>query len=781
MTIRMIIHKLRTHRFLKPVWYAGLIILILKLCLILSTIIYPLPRDKIEQGYSTGVVFENGAVNYIALSPYNTFRIYTSFEDTPSLIKKSFINYEDKYFYFHPGFNPVSIIRALYLNIKYKKIVSGASTITMQIARMVEPKERIFASKLLEVIRALQLESTYTKKELLEIYLNLIPMGGNLEGIGSASFFYFNKQPKALSAGEIATLIGIPQSPNYSRPDLHPENALKVKNKVLNRLYSNRIISQKEYKSAVKTKIYPFKYRLPFIAPHLTMNVLNKYRHKKIITLTIDTTLQTICRTIAQKHKNRLRRDGIKNIGIIVVDNATGKVLSWIGGYAYENSHEGMIDTVSIKRSPGSTLKPFIYGKAIDAGIITPRYIIWDIKRYYAGYKVENYDKVYYGPITAQEALTKSLNSSAVYLLEKLHKGSLFPIVDALGLKMKAGEDIGLSIALGAKEITLLDLVTNYTAFSNEGRTKDVYYVDKKIKLKGTQILSKEAAFLISEMLASGTRLNMARSWEYTVRAKKIAWKTGTSFGNYDALCVGYDRNYTIGVWTGNADRTPSNSLIGVKAAAPLVFDIFNAITDDSGAWFERPPGVKTRQVSADTGKLPSPYSKNIITDYYIPGISPMEYCDRYKVFHLDPDTGYALINPDDHTNIEKKVLKVYPPQAIPWVTENLLNYEAPPPYDPAQLQYLKGNENIRILSPLKNKVYYLNKYKSSEDQKIELLCEPHFDTTNVYWILNDEIIASGPPETKRYFIPKPGNHRLICVDDKGRSGKLDFTIEVID
>ncbi len=773
----------------KKIWYkikkyfiykVIIFIFCLFLIFIILNILFPLPDERINSGYSPTVIFPDGKINYVALSQYNTLRIYTPPEKIPEIIKKAFIASEDRWFYYHPGINPVSIIRALIQNIKHRRIVSGGSTITMQIARMLERRKRNIISKIIEAFRALQLELKYSKEELLNIYLNMIPMGGNLEGIGSAAFFYFNKNPDGLSIGEIAALIGIPRAPNYARPDLNNKAAEKIKKKILKILLKRGVITKKEYMSALYAKLPSRRFSPPFIAPHLTLKAIKEHPEKRNIVITIDRAKQLMCENIIKKYRTKLKKMGIKNIAVLVVNNKTGKIEVWIGNFGYEDIDENKIDCVTIKRSPGSTLKPFIYGKAIDAGIITPKYIIYDVKRYYAGYFVRNYDRKFHGPVTATFALTSSLNSPAVYLLSKLSKGNIISILQSLGYQIENfNQSLGLSVALGSMEISLFDLVKNYTAFANNGRTLNIHYIDMDLNKEGTKILSKEAAFLISEMLAQGKRLDLPKSWEFAFGKSKVAWKTGTSFGNYDALCVGYNPVYTIGVWVGNASRESSKALVGGKIAAPIFFEIFNALNYNNDVWFEKPPGVKIRKVSAASGKLPTSLTPYTIYDYYIPGVSPMEKCDAYKLYYIDKKTGYAVVRTNGR-KIKKVVYRVFPPEAIEWARKNLLNYKEPPPYAPEEIKFLKINEKLKIVSPLYNTTYYLNKYLPYSNQKIPLVVQPFPDTKKLYWFVNGKLLMKGSVKKSYYLFPDVGKYEIVCVDDKGRSGRVKFKIELI-
>jgi penicillin-binding protein 1C len=504
--------------------------------------------------------------------------------------------------------------------------------------------------------------------------------------------------------------------------------------------------------------------------------------------LTIRPDAQRAAESIALKYRDDLRAKGIRNIAILVIENPTGKILSWVGGFGYESMDEGMIDAVMIRRSPGSTLKPFIYGLAVDRGLITPKTILYDVERRYAGYKVRNYDETFRGTLPAGDALASSLNSPAVWLLAQLNQGSLLPIVASLGYPgIGREENRGLSVALGAKEISIFDLVRNYTAFSNKGSVVDPYYDAGAVRARNNPIMSPEAAFLVAEMLAQGTRLDLPRSWEFAVGNSRLAWKTGTSFGNFDAHCVGFNPDFTIGVWVGNADRTPSRQLIGAKVAGPILFDLFQALADGTDRWFTPPTGVKVRRVSAESGKLPTELSRHIVTDWFIPGVSSMASCDRFQEFFVDKKTGYAVSDPAGR-EVERVVCETYPPEAVAWAMKNALSYRPPPPIDPACASGAFGSqgggketEPLNVLSPQWNQEFFLHDWLPEAAQRIALVAEPWPDSRVLFWFLDGIHVDQGPVTREFFIVPPAGDHVITCVDDKGRSGSAAFSVRGLE
>lgn len=754
---------------------AGLLILLLAL-----NFFFPLPYDRLEGGYSVALQLSDGRLNGLSLTDNGTLRLYVPPTQIPARLRQLILSYEDKYFYFHPGVNPFAVARSLVQYVQNGRFVSGASTLSMQVARMMEPKRRTFGAKLIETFRAFQLEWRYTKDEILGLYLNKVPMGGNLEGIGSGAYYYFGKSPESLSVGEMGLLIGIPQNPNAARPDLQPVQSVLVRNKVLHRLWNGGAISEAEYRSALVTQPTGPRRQPPLLAPHLSLATLQEGQGKRTISLTLDPGRQSVFEKIVAGHRRELNDQGIKNVAVLLVENRTGDVLAWIGGFDYGDRDENRIDAVRIPRSPGSALKPFIYGQALDSGLITPKWVLYDVQRYYAGYNVENFDKTYHGPVTAEEALTRSLNTPAVYLLQKLHRGSLFPLAESLGLEVRKGDDVGLSMALGANPLSLFELVKNYTAFSNQGRVRELRYVQSETPRLGKRIMSEEAAYLVSEMLSQGTRLDVPRSWEFSTHLPRLAWKTGTSFGSYDALCVGYNPKFTLGVWVGNADRTPAKALVGSKAAAPLFFELFNALGEGKSTWFHRPVRVQHRLVSAASGKLPTKYTPHTVWDDFIPGVSPMDSCDRFVPFYIDLKTGKAVADPDGK-KVKTVIYDVYPPEALAWARENRIGYVAPPAVLSSELKHIRNNPTLRVVSPLPDKKYFLNPHLAMEKQKIPLLAQPFADSTYLYWFMDGKLRFEGLPSLLHFLLPEIGRHTLLCVDNQGRSGSVTFDIEKLE
>jgi penicillin-binding protein 1C len=768
-------------------------ILLLFLCLIvlwhsalkLSLYFFPLPLEKVEQNYSTVYLASNGDLMHIMLSADDKYRIKLKLEDISDYIRKGFILYEDRFFYYHPGINPVSIVRALFMNIRAGKAVAGGSTITMQIARMMEPKERTVKSKLIEIGRALQLESTYTKKELLEIYLNMVPLGGNIEGVGAASYLYFGKPASELSLGQSALFIGMPKSPNQYRPDVNPEEALRQRKKVLDRICRYLTVPAAVKLAAVKEPIPDKRFDNPFSAPNLVMRTRfsnNRFRKR----FALDVSFQKYCESLLIKQAKELMKQGCYNGALIAVNNHTMEVLAYIGTVDFaDREHGGQINGCNIKRSPGSLLKPFLYATAIERGLITPKKVLFDIEEDYDGYKPANYTKKCIGPVSAEEALIRSLNIPAVNLEHELGKYGLQEFIRHTRLIDEKRKKIhpGLSIVLGAYPLTLEELVTLYASLANGGRLKRLQFFKAEMGKKGEsgrQILGPESCYIISQMLSNALRPDLPQCWEFTAIRGKIAFKTGTSFGLRDAWCIGYNPDYTIGVWFGNVDNSGSSALVGYKAAAPVVVDIFNYLTRYHDSWFKKPSGVDTRRVCAASGDVAGPYCKDTLDDYFIPGISSNRVCSVHRKIYVRKSDGVEVCrycmdgSPEEY---QEEIVEIWPPEIASFFRRIGKEIKGVPKHNPS-CPAIHDSHGLKIRSPQQGEVYIISNTFALSEQKIKLEAECDRVSEKLFWLLDGSIIAEGSADDIFFIDPEPGVHSIAVMDSMGRSDSLVITIQ---
>jgi len=730
------------------------------------------------------------------------------------LLHQAILISEDRWFYYHYGINPISIATAIYDNLKAGEVVRGGSTITMQLARLMEPKARNIPNKFIEMFRAFQLEHVYSKSEILTFYFNMLPYGGNIVGTAAASRFYFNKPQHTLSLGEAALLAAIPNAPERLRPDRFPENARKAREKVLNRLLARRQISEQQWQEAVQEPIPHKRYPLPFKAPHLS-RLLIKENRKKFgvrnpshsrttngrIHTTIDAKVQdTAARLLSEYLVDAARKPSLRGShststgAIIVMDTQNRHILAMVGSHDFfDRKALGQINGTLAPRSPGSALKPFVYALAMEEGLITPETLLFDVPVTYADYTPVNYDGKYNGYVTARQALARSLNVPAVNLNARLKNRTLHAFLKQAGISTLApAQKYGLSMVLGGCEVNLLELTTLYAGLANMGEFGP-YQLTKphqpKTENHSKRLLRQETSFIITEMLTNSqlptNTVKNPEAFERTMNLPKIAWKTGTSYGHRDAWCIGYSPTFTIGVWLGNFDGKGTPMLSGTDAATPILFALFTALTgQDTHHWFTKPEQLKTRQVCALSGAPVSPHCPTHKEDVYIPGVSSVAVCAIHKPIYVDESTGYSLCshcwgNNDGSTGPSKKIFEEWPADAATWLAENGFAVSVLPAHNPLCTGTISGNAPI-ILSPAEDTTYYIREGVSLENQKIRLTASASSRTQDLFWFLDGELIFQGNAGEQYWLTPTRGKHVLTCVDAEGRSATRPLHISVI-
>lgn len=516
--------------------------------------------------------------------------------------------FEDKRYYTHGGIDMLAFLRAGYLLVRHGQIKSGGSTLTMQVARLLEGKhERTGAGKLRQIARALQLEENLSKTEILRLYLRLAPFGGNIEGVRAASLAYFGKEPRHLSAGEAALLVALPQSPEMRRPDRYSERARLARNRVLDRAVEEGVLPKAEAERAKNERIP--KQRLEFLklAPHLSESEVAASPAKLIHKLTLDRDIQAAI--------EKLTTDQTKLLGpklstaVLVVDHATGEVLAHVGSAGYlDNDRQGAIDMTDAVRSPGSTLKPFIYGLAFEGGIAHPETLIEDRPTRFGSYKPENFDEDFHGTVSIREALGNSLNVPAVKVLAAVGPGRLMGRFRRAGIAPVLPRDTqpSLAIALGGLGMTLKDLAALYSGLARGGEPVPLsWHHDDKPQAKKTasaerrRLLSPVSAWYVTDILKDAPP-------PPNVKGGSIAYKTGTSYGYRDAWAVGYDGRHVVAVWVGRPDGASTPGLMGRLAAAPILFDAFARISERTAPFRSAPAGV----IKATGATLPQPLKR---------------------------------------------------------------------------------------------------------------------------------------------------------------------------
>ena len=551
--------------------------------------------------YSHVVLDRDGRLLRAYATSEGRWRLPATREDVDPRFLKLLFAYEDKRFYSHIGVDPLSLGRAAIQFATGGHIVSGGSTITMQVARLLEPREhRSLGAKLLQIVRALELERALSKDEILALYLTLAPYGGNLEGIRAAALAYFGKEPHKLTLAEAALLVALPQSPELRRPDRFPVAARAARDRVLDRVAAAGAVPDDEIARAKSQAMPRERKQLPMLAPHAADQVVALERDQRVHRLTIDRSLQKNLQDLARERAQALGPD--VSVAILAVDNVTGEVRGRVASADYFDARRaGQVDMTQALRSPGSTLKPFIYGLAFEDGLVHPETLIDDKPTRYGSYTPENFDLTFQGTVTVRRALQMSLNVPAIAVLGKVGVNRLSARLVQTGaaLTLPKGEAPGLAMGLGGVGVRLSDLVMLYTGLAQLGAALPLTEHQGADAQNPRRMLDPVAAWYVGNILIGAPPPENAPHG-------RVAFKTGTSYGYRDAWAIGFDGRMTIGVWVGRADGAPVPGLVGRASAAPILFDAFARVGLAPAALPRAPKGA----IFAVSNKLPPPLQR---------------------------------------------------------------------------------------------------------------------------------------------------------------------------
>ena len=737
---------------------------------------WPLPP---EPTYSTIVTDRDGRVVHAFLTPDDMWRMYTTLEEISPDLRRAIVAKEDARFDLHPGIDPLAIARALVRNALTGRRTSGASTITMQVARLLERRPRTYGAKLVEMVRALQLEMRYSKDEILQLYLNLVPYGGNIEGVKSAALLYFGRSPNHLSPAQITALSIIPNRPAAWTPGRHDADLRTARDQWLHVLHERGIWSDEVLADALIEELGAVRRNAPSHIPHLATRLFFAHREDRIIPSTIDMEHQTTARALVADHVSGLRSIGVTNACALVVDNAEHEVVAYVGSADFfDDAAAGQVDGTRGLRQPGSTLKPIIYGLAFDHGLLTPARVLADVPVVFDGYAPVNYDQRFHGAVTVEDALRTSLNIPAV---RTLHDLGLEPVIDVLaradlGWVDEHRDQLGLSLALGGCGVTLEELTGLYAALADGGRFHPLRYRTDASPGRSDSILSPAAAWMVTDILTRLDRPDLPIGWESADGVPRIAWKTGTSYGRKDAWSIGYNERYTIGVWCGNFSGRGVPELTGAASATPLLFRLFEAIDPRASEtdWARRPGDVSFRRVCSRTGRLPGPHCAETVIDAFIPLVSSTAACDLLRPVDIAPDSSVsycAACRPD--AGYRTALYEAHPPEMLAYFHAAGMDRTTIPPHDPDCLALHPGQAPT-ITHPLEGTEYLIDRWR---DTPLELRCQAGAEVDTVHWYLNDRHVGSTNCDGSLFIHPPTGPNTLSCTDDRGRSTTIAFDV----
>ncbi|WP_342324034.1 peptidoglycan glycosyltransferase PbpC [Kosakonia sp. BYX6] len=564
-------------------WLVG-VPLLLVLAVIAADKIWPLPLSEVDP--ARVVVAEDGTPLWRFADANGIWRYPVTIEEVSPRYLQALIQYEDRWFWDHPGINPFSIARAAWQDLRYGRVVSGGSTLTMQVARLLDPHSRTFGGKVRQVWRALQLEWHLSKRDILTLYLNRAPFGGTLQGIGAASWAYLGKPPAKLSYAEAALLAVLPQAPSRLRPDRWPQRAQAARDKVLDRMVTQNVWPVSQVKESREEPVWLAPRQMPQLAPLFARRMLGVNNALKVTT-TLDASLQRQLEELALGVKSRL--PARSSLAMIVVDHTNMKVRGWVGSVDInDDSRFSHVDMVSAVRSPGSVLKPFIYGLALDEGLIHPASLLQDVPRRVGDYRPGNFDSGFHGPVSMSEALVRSLNLPAVQVLEAYGPKKFAGNLRNAGLPLILPPDAepNLSLILGGAGARLEDIAAAYSAFARHGKAGKLR-LTPGAPLVERRLMSPGAAWIIRRILANEAQPVPDNALAQVV---PLAWKTGTSYGYRDAWAIGINARYVIGIWTGRPDGTPVAGQFGFASAVPLLNQVNNLLQPRSALESARLP-----------------------------------------------------------------------------------------------------------------------------------------------------------------------------------------------
>jgi penicillin-binding protein 1C len=756
---------------------------------------WPRPRLMAEQHFSRAVLAADRSLLRLTLADDQRFRLFTPIEEIPEQLRRAVLLHEDQLFAWHLGFNPVSLVRGAFQSYVAGGRRQGGSTVTMQLVRLRERfNTRSPAGKLKQIAYAIWLEARYSKQEIFEAYLNLAPFGGNVEGVGAASWLYFGKPVGQLSLPEQLTLAVLPQSPARRMPAddsglINP--ALKA---ARDRLFARLKAQQPELADAAPLFALPLAVRSlrarPFVAPHLVDAVLRQsalegrdLASSASMRSSVPTNLEPKLQGLVEREISRYLRlsaaQGLDNAAAMLVDTRSMAIVAAIGSADYFSAAvQGQNNGLLAKRSPGSTLKPFIYALALDQGILHPATLLRDVPTAFGPFTPENYDGQFVGPLDATEALTRSRNIPAVWVAAQLRNPSLYQFLKSAGVSdLKSEQHYGLALVLGGGDLNMAELAQLYASLRNQGRLKPLRWRADDPELAGTSVLSPEAAYITELMLRSRLPPEVAQQ---AAHRYPLAWKTGTSFGFRDAWTAGLIGPYVLVVWLGHFDNRSNPSLIGIDAAAPLYFSIAQALVlhDPANARDEAKPSDRVRriEVCAPSGGLPTRYCKKLKLTWFIPGKSPLTLDEVFRPVRFALDDGRALC-PNEVAPFREEIVEHWSSDLLAvYSAAGMPKRPAPDLSRCALVKYAHGGQAPRLSSPRSGASYEL----TSQRPIIVLKADIDGDAERVHWFAGASYLgASAGGEALDWSPVVSGQYEIRAVDDHGRSTIRRVRVEI--
>lgn len=783
--------------------------------------------DRLDYGDSTVVTYRDGRIAHATLSDDDKWRLPTELGDIDPAYVEALLALEDRRFYRHFGVDPIAVVRAAVDNVRAGSAVSGASTITMQLVRLLEPRPRTLRSKAIEALRAMQLEVHMSKDEILEAYLRFAPYGGNLEGIEAATLSFWDRSPSALSSAEIATLLAIPQNPGTRRPSAHNRDVLRsARDDIAHRLADEGAIPMADRPASLEamleeTTVPDEVGGLPREIPHL-VRWLMEHRPEDFerreagrgepavrIETTLDRRLQHRTADIAEEHRRRLLARGAPHAAVVVMEHETGLLRAVVGNLAFDSEVAGShLPAFASARSTGSLLKPVVYAAALDEGLVAPSHKLFDVPIVRGDYRPENFDRRYRGLVEAERSLALSLNIPFVRLLETLGVDEFVQTMARFELEgpiFRAG-DGGLELVVGGMPASALEVVSLYAGFAREGRAvaPRMYDVDggAKTPIADDRVKEERLVDLVfsgrlesfgdpdtravspaSSWLTAKALTRRSRPWvdvgSPRARDEGIVWKTGTSYAYHDAWTAGYGDEYAIAVWAGDLGYDRHPQLIGAEVAAPLFFEIAETVDDPVDLRAMKPGDELAEiEVCSRSGRRATDHCRHTATTLAPAKTAAFERCDFHVEVGVDAATGKRIsdgCHPEGVERIERRVVESLPAPVARFERARGRRAGTMPELHPD----CRGGEGreIAITVPRDETTVVLEGNRPADEQQVRL--EAYAPAaSSVHWYVDGRHLGSAGPEDALYWVPEPGEWTIAAVDDRGVRDVRELAVE---
>jgi penicillin-binding protein 1C len=758
---------------------------------LLALLLLPLP--DVDDSFSTVIEDRNGELLGARIAEDGQWR-FPSGAEVPEKFEKAIVHFEDRWFRFHPGINPISVVRALFQNLSAGEVVSGASTLTMQTIRMARKgKPRNLLQKMTEMVLALKMELVYSKRKILHQYALTAPFGGNVVGLEAAAWRFFACAPDQLSWGETAALAVLPNAPSLIYPGRNEEIFRKKRDFLLDKLLKNRVIDSLTCILAKEEPLPGEPHPLPRNAPHLLDRLAREYPGQRIKT-TIQTDLQNVSKHIIEKYAEQLKRNYIHNLAALVAEVETGNILVYIANSFWDDPNGGAVDMIVSRRSTGSILKPFLYAGMLDAGLLTPGSLVPDLPVHFSGYTPKNFDLSYRGAVPASVALSRSLNIPAVSMLRTYSPARFLDFLKGIGFTTfdRSADDYGLSLILGGGEVTLEELVMVYSSWArvlNQFNQTEAYsrtdYAPLKVfeeessnRHPDQKVVSAASIWQSFEALKEVNRPDAERGWRYLSSSSQVAWKTGTSFGFRDAWAVGVTPEYVVGVWAGNASGEGRPGLTGVSTAGPVLFELLGQL--ENSRWFEAPVSEMIPvAICRQSGHRASRYCTQIDTLMVPETVLSSSSCPYHQLIHLDAGKKNR-VNSSCYpaSKLVDTTWFVLPPAMEFYYRKNHPEYHLLPPMhencqeDPEvpMLEFIYPGPDLMLYVPIE---------LDGSPGKVLLEAAHRNPSETIYWHMDDVFVGSTRYIHQLALKPDPGEHTFILVDSRGNTCRRK--VEVVE